>query len=342
MPAMERKLTDLTIEWLTGTGGHVINTGEGWPDPEKCDIPFPEEVGSCSFEGYHLGQGLFVTRTLGSFKAEFAGRVLPVALLKGYLTGPLFSIHETRVGKVISKDLTLGSELVFGADRSLFMHIDSFNSELDVEATQGVEMTTVTMEISVLEGLLGLNAADSLLNALKIKARPSAVTRVLPLELNQILEETLPLSLNGRMRILFSQAKTLEYLCALASHLNDRPNPNDTDSRVLAIMTELHGELLEHDGKIPLLSELAERYAMSARTLNDEFRKRFGMTIYSFVANHRLAEAHSALERTKLPMKTIAANMGYSHVNHFISAFSKRYGFPPGSLRRGKGPDESH
>ncbi|MEI6389360.1 MAG: helix-turn-helix transcriptional regulator, partial [Spirochaetota bacterium] len=153
--------------------------------------------------------------------------------------------------------------------------------------------------------------------------------------------ETLPHSLNGRMRILFSQAKTLEYLCALASHLNDRPNPNDTESRIQAITTELHRELLEHDGKIPLLSELAERYAMSARTLNDEFRKRFGMTISAFVVKHRLAEAHVALEHTKTPMKFLSANLGYTHVNHFITAFRKRYGYPPGSLRRGQGPDES-
>ncbi|MFZ4614789.1 MAG: helix-turn-helix domain-containing protein [Rectinemataceae bacterium] len=339
---MERKPTDLTIEWLTGTGVDVLNIGEGWPDQEKSAIPFPEELGSCSFEGYHLGQGLFLTRTLGSFKPEFAGRILPVALLKGYLTGPLFSIHEARVGKIISKDLTLGTELMFGSERSLFMHVDSFNSELDVEVTTGVEMTTITMEISILEGLLGVNAADSLLNALTIKARPAAVTRVLPPELNQILNETLPHSLNSRMRILFSQAKTLEYLCALAKHLNDRPDPKDTDSQVKAIMTELHMELLGHEGKVPLLSELAERYAMSARTLNDEFRKCFGQTIYAFVANHRLAEAHIALERTELPMKTISANLGYNHVNHFITAFRKRYGYPPGSLRRGKGPDESH
>ncbi|MFZ4614790.1 MAG: helix-turn-helix transcriptional regulator [Rectinemataceae bacterium] len=335
---MTRNPTDWTIEWLTGTGAGPLNFGEGWPDREKCPVPLPESVGTGSLELYHLGQGMDIVRAHASFKAEFAGRILPAALVKGHLPEPLFSIHETRVGRIIYREQTIGSELLLEKERCIFMHSDSLNFEMDVEATKDVEFTMITIGISALEGLFGLNAADSLLNALKIKTRPSAVTRVLPLVLNQILDETLPRSLNGRMRILFSQAKTLEYLCALTKHLNDRPDPKDTDSQVKAIMTELHMELLGHEGKVPLLSELAERYAMSARTLNDEFRKCFGQTIYAFVANHRLAEAHIALERTDLPMKTIAANMGYSHVNHFISAFRKRYGFPPGSLRRhGKG-----
>jgi AraC-like DNA-binding protein len=341
MVAMERNPTDWTIEWLTGTGAGSFHFGEGWPDREKSPVPFPEAVGSGSIELFHLGQGIDIVRAHGSFTPEFVGRILPVVLVKGHLPEPLFSIHQTRIGRIIHKERTIGKEFLFEKERSLFMHVNFLDFALDVDTTQDVEFTMITLGISALEGLLGINAADFLLNALKIKVLPSAVTRVLPLQLNRILDETLPHSLNGKMRILFSQAKTLEYLCALASHLNDRPNPNDTDFRVQAIMTELHGELLEHDGKIPLLSDLAERYAMSARSLNDEFRKRFGMTIYSFVANHRLAEAHIALERTSLPMKTIAANMGYSHVNHFISAFSKRYGFPPGHLRRGKGPGGS-
>ncbi len=339
---MMRNPTDWTIEWLTGTGASSFHFGEGWPDRERSPAPLPEAVGAGDLELFHLGQGMDIVRARASFTPEFTGRILPVALVKGHIPEPLFSIHETRVGRIIYKERILGTELLLEKERCIFMHSDSLDFEMDVETTQDVEFTMITIGISALEGLFGLNATDSLLHALKIKTRPAAVTRVLPLELNRILDETLPHSLNGRMRILFSQAKTLEYLCALAKHLNDRPNPNDTESRVQAIMAELHRELLEHDGKVPLLSELAERYAMSARILNDEFRKCYGMTIYGFVTNHRLAEAHIALERTKLPIKTIAANLGYSHVNHFITAFRKRYGFPPGSLRRGKDPAKSH
>jgi len=33
-------------------------------------------------------------------------------------------------------------------------------------------------------------------------------------------------------------------------------------------------------------------------------------------------------------MKTLAHKIGYSHVNHFITAFKKKFGVTPGSLRK--------
>ncbi|NTW85245.1 MAG: AraC family transcriptional regulator, partial [Holophagaceae bacterium] len=36
-------------------------------------------------------------------------------------------------------------------------------------------------------------------------------------------------------------------------------------------------------------------------------------------------------------MKALAANLGYSHVNNFIYAFKKKFGYPPGSVRKGLG-----
>ena len=71
--------------------------------------------------------------------------------------------------------------------------------------------------------------------------------------------------------------------------------------------------------------------------LDEAFRKRFGLSIYAFVSDHRLVEAHAALARTDIPMKALAANLGYSHVNNFIYAFKKKFGYPPGSVRKGLG-----
>jgi AraC-like DNA-binding protein len=32
--------------------------------------------------------------------------------------------------------------------------------------------------------------------------------------------------------------------------------------------------------------------------------------------------------------RSAATRLGYSHVNHFISAFKRKFGYSPGSLRR--------
>jgi AraC-like DNA-binding protein len=33
-------------------------------------------------------------------------------------------------------------------------------------------------------------------------------------------------------------------------------------------------------------------------------------------------------------MKALANQLGYSHVNHFITAFKRQFGYSPGTIRR--------
>ena len=71
-----------------------------------------------------------------------------------------------------------------------------------------------------------------------------------------------------------------------------------------------------------------------ASKLNQSFIKKYDQSIYSFLTNQRLDQAHEALLKTGIPMKILAHKIGYSHVNHFITAFKKKFGVTPGSLRK--------
>ncbi|MFC7158130.1 helix-turn-helix transcriptional regulator [Pseudidiomarina halophila] len=68
---------------------------------------------------------------------------------------------------------------------------------------------------------------------------------------------------------------------------------------------------------------MAQKYHTSAKTLNEQFKQTYGQPIYSYFNDRRLNEAHIALAQTPLPMKVLSARLGYSHVNHFINAFTK-------------------
>ena len=109
------------------------------------------------------------------------------------------------------------------------------------------------------------------------------------------------------------------------------------ERRHRARIRDLHEYLMQLDGRLPTLSELAKDFGLSARQLNMEFSTEYGQSVFAFVTAHRLEQAHVALQQTALPMKTIAGRLGYSHVNHFITAFRRKFGYPPGSLRRDKG-----
>jgi DNA-binding response OmpR family regulator len=93
-------------------------------------------------------------------------------------------------------------------------------------------------------------------------------------------------------------------------------------------------QLINTPGKLPTMDELAAQYGCSVRTLNNEFAAEYGQSMQSYIAEYRFNCAYAALQQTTIPMKILADQLGYSHVNHFISAFRKRFGYPPGALRK--------
>ena len=99
-------------------------------------------------------------------------------------------------------------------------------------------------------------------------------------------------------------------------------------------MRALHDVLIGTQGKLPTLDELARTFGMSSRRLNEAFKKLYDSSIYAFVNAHRLNQAREAILNTDIPLKVIANQLGYAHVNHFNAQFRKMFGYPPGSLRR--------
>ncbi len=125
----------------------------------------------------------------------------------------------------------------------------------------------------------------------------------------------------------------LDYLAGLLSHLST-PQASSKERSHRNLVHDLHHHLVRLEGRMPTLSELAIEFGLSARRLNTEFMAEFGQSIFSFVTNHRLDQAHALLLVEAMPMKVLASRLGYSHVNHFIAAFKRKFGYPPGSLRR--------
>ena len=329
---MQERRTTWSLEWLATPTLGTLRFDRGWEDLERTPIPLPEGGGGF-IELHHLGQGMDIFRAMVSFPPAFAGRLLPLGAVKGSVPEPMFGVQSVHLGTMVVKERRADVELLVGKDHSLFQHVDRLDFETHADASQDLDLTVITMGVPVLASLIGQDSAESLLAVLGIQTMPSVSTRVLPHSLNQILHSTLPASLSGRMRILFSQAKTLEYLCALSALTFEKKEAETVGSRVESKVADLREELRKLEGKVPMIDELAERYGISARSMNDEFRRRYGKTIYAFVTDHRLAESHVALQSTDIPMKVLAANLGYSHVNHFITAFRNKFGYPPGKVR---------
>jgi len=84
----------------------------------------------------------------------------------------------------------------------------------------------------------------------------------------------------------------------------------------------------------PSLDVLAAQVGINTRKLTDGFRRVFGKSAFTLLAEHRLHEAHRMLRDTDFSIAAIADEVGYSPA-HFSLAFRKRYGLSPRMLRTG-------
>lgn len=301
-------------------------------------IPMPEEIGRSSLKSLHLPMNIVIYYGYHHFNSLQNGRLLTLGEFRLRLSEPVFVVHSARIGQTIFSDHTVGMDLIFGPHTgTLFQHVEALDYLATLDCSEHIEIVAIVAGDSVLTNMLGEEYSEALLHGLQLSSAPSASVIKVPRHIDSILHSCLPKHLTGSISKLFAQARVLEYICALTQHITvkekDQHPPGPGKLRQLQ---KLHDELESLQGKVPALDELARKYGMSARVMNDGFRKVYGSSIYTYISELRLKEAHEALIRTNIPMKALAGNMGYSHVNHFISAFGKKFGYSPGSLRRAK------
>lgn len=81
------------------------------------------------------------------------------------------------------------------------------------------------------------------------------------------------------------------------------------------------------------LEQLADIAGMSRASFAERFKKAFGRTAMEFLKELRLRRAARLLETTDLPVKTIAARVGFSSRSHFSRSFKAVMNIEPTAYR---------
>jgi len=95
----------------------------------------------------------------------------------------------------------------------------------------------------------------------------------------------------------------------------------------------LHAWVATHLRESLTVDRLAEQAGMSARTFARTYATQLGRTPAKMVEAMRLEAACRALEKTALPLKTIAANTGYVDEQNLRRVFQRQLGVSPGQYR---------
>lgn len=329
---MNTRFINCNIDWLTDENAqsaqHDINNGQAWHE-----VPMPDGSTGGHIEVLPLNLGLIVSRGVHPAPAEPMEQMFPLGEITSELAETSLVIQSARSGRVMVQDRITEKEYFFDKDTTLFQCADHLRFSPLLEMKEDVVVTMLTGSLSVLKQLVGAEVIDAIMDNIGFAELPDACSQLVPESISSILHSSISGNLKDELRVLYAQARVMEYLSTIVVHLLPEFTASPI-SKKEKMTFELREELVQMEGKVPKLADLAERFGVSAKTLNESFKESFGMPIYSFVIEYRLNQAHIALAQSDTPIKVIAYRVGYSHVNHFISAFSKRFGNSPAKLRR--------
>jgi AraC-like DNA-binding protein len=296
-------------------------------------LDIPPSLGRGDFKIFHLPNGCALFLGSHRFLPGHQGRLVTLGEVTIEPPQPFFTAQIVRGGRVMHDEVTAKASVIFDDEHDLFCHFESRKLVPRVDAV-GSDMVALTAPIPALQAMLGAELASRLLDGLGV-ARPLAVAiRKTSSAFGDALLAAATQPMDSPIARLSMQARVLDALSALATHVTGGPRAV-SDLVVPQRAHALRERLLRLEGKLPTLTELAAEHGCSARTLNAEFLRVYGESITEFMLRNRLEAAHEVLRTSDVPMKVLADRLGYSHVNHFIHAFKRRFGYPPGHVRRG-------
>ncbi len=86
-------------------------------------------------------------------------------------------------------------------------------------------------------------------------------------------------------------------------------------------------------GRPHTIADLARAVGLNTFKIKAGFRELFGTGVFECLQEKRMEQARALLVSTDKPIKEISALAGYSRVTNFITAFRKKFGYTPGTLR---------
>ncbi|WP_300601955.1 AraC family transcriptional regulator [Niabella sp.] len=95
-------------------------------------------------------------------------------------------------------------------------------------------------------------------------------------------------------------------------------------------------EILEKrvEKKAPSTKELSRMVGINEVKLKQGFKRFFDRSVYKWITDQRMLKAKEFILTTDRTIKEIAALTGFPLTSNFVHAFRKRFGVPPGALRR--------
>lgn len=322
--------TSQSISWLFDTE----NPSTEWSGSiTRVSFPYPSELAIGHAEHIEFQEGITLVKNFHQFDNEDRPPEIPLGSFVVEPSVPSFVSHMVHSGCI---------NIVNDKNNHLLKRIagvDILGRAASIKATQtliteeDISSSMLIIPENQLINLLGTEVVETLFANLGLLKVTDYKEITVPQTISNKIASCTPSHLTGNMRQLYAQSMIFQYLIELNIFVTSSKEAIDFIGKNDFNVDALHSELLQITADIPKLTDLARKYNVTANKLNQSFANKYNQSIYSFLSNQRLEQAHQALCKTNIPMKTLAHRIGYSHVNHFITAFKKKFGVTPGSIR---------
>lgn len=303
---------------------------------ERRDIysfPFGDaEMVQIAFSGIYIVYGDMVMRQAQRLNYEITGDV------------DLVEMHFTLQGDGVMKNLLSGKEYHFKTNE----HNMHYTPVLAGTGEYGGNERYKFLEVHFTTRFFLELAKDSSPSLMRFadmiaKGNENDLSREnMPISfaMHQCIHDIMNVKLTGGLKLLYLQSKCIELLAMQAQMYEDAINAtaapalivkpgHDTDSIHYA-----REYLLQHAAQPPSLTELAKIAGINEFKLKQGFKSMFNNTVFGYLADYKLNQARDLIV-SDIPIKDVADRLGYSSVQHFNSAFRKKFGMPPGKLKKG-------
>lgn len=298
----------------------------------KIPYPYPAEFATGYSEHIEFYDGIVIIKDFHHFKKAGSPSEISLGKFNVKFSSPTFWAHMVHSGHLNLADQNnrIHSRAP-GVD--MFGRMQSGVLEQTLLTDEDISLSALLIPESLLLNLLGPESAQILFESLNLQQMGDFNEMKVPQSISKKIEGCALSNFNGKMRSLYGHSIVLQYLFELNLYLTSSTDFIGGLENIGFNVEQLHHELLQINADIPSLHDLARKYNVSPGKLNKAFIGKYGESIYSFLSNQRLEQAYLALVNSDIPIKVLAYRIGYAHANHFITAFKKKFGKTPGSIR---------
>lgn len=152
-----------------------------------------------------------------------------------------------------------------------------------------------------------------------------------------VMEHILSCPFRDAMRRVYLEAKALELFTILLAELGPHPTAEAALSlREQEMIRAAHALLLARLENPPGLEDLARTTGLNRNKLNQGFKEIYGATAFALLRDARLCRARDLLRKTETNLSEIALAVGYNSQANFTTAYRRRFGHTPATIRRQK------